>query len=96
MSYHILTFPFGGDGYVSAVYSHMVILFRHFGRIVFEMSSPSISGVHIYRVAVAVKLPYAGDGNSAPVRSVVSGLFKTVIDHLVGVGYPAEFPFAVK
>lgn len=56
----------------------MVILCRHFGRVVLELVTPGIAYVHINRITVSVQLPYGGNLQVIPAFVVEAGFQKSV------------------
>ena len=95
VGYHLAAFPSVGHLYHLAVAAHMVVFYRHLGRIVLEVSAPGETDVHINRVAETVQLPDARHRHHAP-RCVVVRLLVEVGGPLIGIFHPVEFPVTLK
>ena len=94
MGYNLAAVPRVGYAYGASVRAHVVVLGRHLWGIVLEVSAPCETDVHVFGVAVAVKLPDARNRHCLP-RRVVERSAEEVGRTLVGVLHPVEFPLAL-
>ena len=87
--------PVGRNVYHFSVRAYVIILCRHFRRIVFEMSSPCEAHVYIFRVAISVQFPHSRHFHRLPIGVVESHLVE-IRWSLVCVLHPVEFPLTFK
>ena len=95
MGDNIFSLPWGGNYNFTAVRTYMVILCRHFGRVVLELVTPGIAYVHINRITVSVQLPYGGNLQVIPAFVVEAG-FPEISRTGVCILYPVELPGSVQ
>ena len=95
MEEDVLAFPVLVKLECPSVLTYIIVPVSRDGRIVFIMSTPGVSYIHIYRVAISVQFPHARHRHCVPAACIIIGpveICRTGVPVLI----PVEIPCAVE
>ena len=90
-----LAFPVGRNHYLTAIRTHMVVFFRHEGRIVPIAIAPGIAYIHINGITIAIQFPNTRYRHIGPAFIIETGL-PEIGRTRISIFHPEELPGTVQ